>query len=101
MTVEVVKLKLGYARVFSKLGMNEVYHQIELAEESRHITAFMVLVNVYVTNDSTMELYRHKIFLTKQWMTPFMDQRMLSTSEMIFVQGINKEEHDEAINALL
>ncbi|KAK6171902.1 hypothetical protein SNE40_018325 [Patella caerulea] len=39
-TVEDIAVKLNGARVFSKLDMNESYHQIEMDEKSRHLTTF-------------------------------------------------------------
>lgn len=40
LTVEDVKIKLAGSRVFSKLDMNEAYHQLSLEENSRHLTTF-------------------------------------------------------------
>ena len=39
-SVEDTAVKLNGSTVFSKLDMNEGYHQIELEEESRHVTTF-------------------------------------------------------------
>ncbi|ESO96580.1 hypothetical protein LOTGIDRAFT_174811 [Lottia gigantea] len=39
-TVEDIAFKLNGAQHFSKLDMNESYHQIELEETSRHLTTF-------------------------------------------------------------
>ena len=38
LTVEDIKFKLEGATVFSVLDMNEGYHQLELDEDSRHLT---------------------------------------------------------------
>ena len=40
LTVKDIKFKLGGATVFSVLDMNEGYHQLELDEDSRHLTTF-------------------------------------------------------------
>ena len=40
LTVEDIKFKLEGATVFSVLDMNEDYHQLELDEDSRHLTTF-------------------------------------------------------------
>ena len=40
LTVEDIKFKLEGATVFSVLDMNEGYHQLELDEDSRHLTTF-------------------------------------------------------------
>ena len=102
MTVEDVKLKLGNARVFSKLDMNEAYHQIELAEESRHITTFY----------GTRQRLRYKrlnygAVSSQDIFDKAMDDTIHGLKNVIHIRddfvvyGINKEEHDEAINALL
>ena len=40
LTLEDIKFKLEGATVFSVLDMNEGYHQLELDEDSRHLTTF-------------------------------------------------------------
>ena len=40
LTLEDIKFKLEGATVFSVLDMNERYHQLELDEDSRHLTTF-------------------------------------------------------------
>lgn len=40
LTVEDIKFKLEGATIFSVLDMNEGYHQLELDEDSRHLTTF-------------------------------------------------------------
>ena len=40
LTVEDIKFKLEGATVFSVLNMNEGSHQLELDEDSRHLTTF-------------------------------------------------------------
>lgn len=40
LTVEDIKVRLNGAKVFSKLDMNEAYHQIALHPDSRHLTTF-------------------------------------------------------------
>ena len=40
LTVEDIKVRMSGSKVFSILDMNEAYHQLELAEESRHMTTF-------------------------------------------------------------
>jgi len=40
LTVEDIKFKLEGATVFSVLDLNEGYHQLELDEDSRHLTTF-------------------------------------------------------------
>ena len=39
-TIDDIISELGQAKVFSKLDLNQGYHQLELAPESRYITTF-------------------------------------------------------------
>ena len=39
-TVEDISFELNGAKYFSKLDLSQVYHQLELDEESRYITTF-------------------------------------------------------------
>lgn len=40
-TLEEMRVKLSGARFFSRLDVKDAFHQIELAEESRHLTTFV------------------------------------------------------------
>ena len=40
LTVEDVSYELNGAKFFSKLGLSQAYHQLQLDEQSRHITTF-------------------------------------------------------------
>ena len=45
--VEEILAELYDAKYFSKIDLKEGYHQIELAEESRHITTFQIHEGCY------------------------------------------------------
>ena len=40
LSIEDIKVRVSGAKVFSKLDMNEAYHQFPLHPESRHLTTF-------------------------------------------------------------
>ena len=48
--VEEILLELYSAKYFSKIDLKEGYHQIEFAEESRHITTFLIHKDVINQN---------------------------------------------------
>ena len=47
LTLNELKTILSEANVFSKLGLNQGYNQLELAEESRYITTFATRLGLY------------------------------------------------------
>ena len=46
-TMDEIIVKLNGARVFSKLDLNQGYHQIEIEKESRYITTFSTHKGLY------------------------------------------------------
>ena len=97
-----VKISLCHAKVFSKLDMNEAYHQIELAEESRHITTFYGTrqrlpykrlsygaVSSQDIFDKAMDVMIHGL------------KNILHIRDDFVAYGTTRTEHDEPFNALL
>jgi len=54
-TSEEILQDLNGSKFFSKIGLKECYHQIELAELSRHLTTFKTHIGPAITNICHME----------------------------------------------
>ena len=46
-TAKDISIELNDATIFTKLDLNQAYHQLELSPESRHITTFSTHVGLY------------------------------------------------------
>ncbi len=71
-TVDDIRLELNGAKSFSKLGLSQTYHQLELEENSRYITAFTTYEGLfrykrlnYGTN-AAAEIFQFTITLQQQ-----------------------------------
>ena len=101
-TLDDILMRLNGAKVFSKLDLNSGYHQLELDEESRNITAFSTHVglrrykrlNFGVT--CAAELFQNYIAEAIASVP-----NALNTSDDIMVYGKDQEEHDKALEAVL
>ena len=101
-TIHEITTDLDKACVFSKLDLNQGYHQIELAEQSRYITTFSThlglrrykRLNFGVT--SPAEIFQNVIRETLEGIPGIMN-----ISDDILVYGKSQEEHDSNLNATL
>ena len=101
-TLDDILMRLNGAKVFSKLDLNSGYHQLELDESSRNITAFSTHIglrrykrlNFGVT--CAAELFQNHIAEAIAGVP-----NALNTSDDIMVYGRDQEEHDRALEGVL
>lgn len=90
------------ATVFSKLDIREAFHQVELAEQSRHITAFI----------TRKGLYQYKRLMFGISCAPEMFQKILerilaglagcfNMADDIIIVGKTAEEHDQRLQNVM
>ena len=100
--MEDILTELHGASVFSKIDLREGYHQIMLAEESRHITTF-------ATNDGLFR-FKRLIYGISSAFESFQKQIELviqgcksakNISDDILIWGKTQEEHDENLKQVL
>ena len=101
-TVDDVNLQLTGAKVFSKLDLSQAYHQLELHEESRYITTFSTHLGLfrykrlnYGTN-AAAEIFQNALQTALQGIPG-----VCNIADDIIIFGINREEHDKALDACL
>ena len=101
-TVDDISLDLIEAKYFSKLDLNEAYHQLELEPASRGITAFSTHVGLYrykrliYGTNTAAEILQHTLQKCLQGI-----QGVKNLADDILVFGRTKEEHDRALNECL
>ena len=101
-TLDDILMRLNGAKIFSKLDLNSGYHQLELDESSRNITAFSTHVglrrykrlNFGVT--CAAELFQNHIAEAIADVP-----NALNTSDDIMVYGKDQAEHDKALDDVL
>ena len=97
-TLDDILMRLNGATVFSKLDLNSGYHQLELDEESRNMTAFSTHVgirrykrlNFGVT--SAAEIFQNHIAEAISDI-----DNCMNTSDDILVYGVTQADHDKAL----
>ena len=101
-TVDDVNLKLTGATVFSKLDMSQAYHQLELHEDSRYITTFSTHIGLfrykrlnYGTN-AAAEIFQNALQTALEGIPG-----VCNIADDIIVFGVNRQEHDKALNDCL
>lgn len=101
-TIEDALHKLAGARVFSRLDVKDAFHQVELSEESRHITTFICHKGMF--------RYKRLMFGVSTASEVFqkMMEQILSGLKGVFVlhddllvHGSTMKEHDENLKAVL
>ncbi len=101
-TIEDITSVAAGSKIFSKIDLSRGYHQLELAEESRHITTFSTHAGLYrykrlffgVT--SAAEIFQNII----QSILSDIDG-VINASDDIHVVGRTREEHDRRLNQVL
>lgn len=102
MTVEDIKFKLEGATVFSALDMNEGYHQLELDEDSRHLTTFygastkLRYTRLNYGTISPQDIFDKAISDTIEGL-----DGVLHIRDDFVVYGKDNKSHDEALGHLL
>ena len=100
--MEDITTELYGATHFSKIDLREGYHQIELGEESRHITTFATHERIY--------RYKRLIYGVNSGFEAFQKQIKLvisgisgtkNISDDILVWGRNQQEHDNRLKQVL
>ena len=93
---------LNGAKVFSKLDLNQGYHQLVLHPESRHITTFSTHLGLY--------RYKRLCFGANAAAGKFQDVIATAISDIpdvknisddVIIYGVNTEEHDKTLHAVL
>ena len=101
-TVEDISIELNGAKWFSKLDLSQAYHQLELHEDSRHITTFSTHIGLfrykrlnYGTN-AAAEIFQHTLQQQLQGLTG-----VKNIADDIIVYGKTREEHDNNLDKCL
>ena len=101
-TLDEVVHDLNGAKVFSKLDLNQGYHQLVLHPDSRHITTFSTHLGLY--------RYKHLRFGVNAAVEKFQDVIATAISDIpivknisddVIIYGVNTEEHDKTLHAVL
>ncbi len=101
-TVTDIKFKLEGAKVFSVLDMNEGYHQLELEENSHHLTTFygsrkkMRHTRLNYGTISAQDIFDKTMDDTIEGL-----DGVLHIRDDFIVYGKNNQEHDDALEAFL
>ena len=101
-TVEDASYELDGSKFFSKLDLSQAYHQLELDEQSRHITTFNAHIGLfrythlnYGTN-AAAELFQHTL---QQHLQDIKGVKYIADDILVFVS--TRDEHDRALEACL
>ena len=101
-TIEDLVVDLNGAKYFSKLDMNQGYHQLELAPESRYITTFSTHRGLFRYKrlnfgmNCAAEIFDDVIRQTVSGIPG-----VVNRSDDIFVTGKTKDEHDSNLEKVL
>ncbi len=101
-TVEDLIVDLNGATVFSKIGLNQEYHQNELDEDSRSITTFATHIGLFRYKrlsfgiNSAAEIFQKSIEEVLQGI-----ESVRNISDFIILFGKNQYDHDDALQAVL
>lgn len=93
---------LNGASVFSKLDLNDGYHQLVLHEDSRHITTFATHIGLYRYNPSNFginaaaELFQNTV---RQVLAGI--PGVINISDDILVYGKTDQQHNDLLEAVL
>ena len=102
LTLDDIFSELNESTIFSKLDRNKGYHQLELLPESRYITTFATHV--------ILRRYKRLKFGTSSAAEAFQEairgviqgvRGTLNISDDIIVHGNSRQQHDEALRAVL
>ncbi|CAB4016774.1 uncharacterized protein K02A2.6-like, partial [Paramuricea clavata] len=100
-TVDDLIHKLNGATIFTKLDLRSGYHQLSLAEESRHITTFVTHKGLYrykklnFGTNSASEIFQHVISEQVRDIP-----NAINISDDIIIFGITQAEHDKALHEI-
>ena len=101
-TVDDVSFELNGAKYFTKLDLSQAYHQLELDEDSRHITTFSTHVGLYrykrlnYGTNAAAEIFQYVLQTQLQGL-----KGVKNIADDIIVYGTTREEHDENLDKCL
>ena len=101
-TINDINVILNGARYFSKLDLNQAYHQLPLDEESRFITTFATHMGLYrytrlnYGTNAAMEIFQHVLQQSLHGITG-----VFNLADDIIVFGSTRQEHDQALECCL
>lgn len=102
LTIEDILTDLNGSTVFSKIYLNDGYHQLFLHPEFRYITTFSTHTGLYRYKrlnfgiNSAAEIFQHII---RQLLTK--NDGLINIRNDILIYGKNQREHDIALNTVL
>lgn len=101
-TVNDISFALNGAKFFSKLDLTQAYHQLELDEQSRHITTFSSHVGLYrykrlnYGTNAAAEIFQYTLQTTLQGL-----EGVKNIADDIIVFGATRAEHDSNLDKCL
>ncbi|XP_045170892.2 uncharacterized protein K02A2.6-like [Mercenaria mercenaria] len=101
-TIDDMIVDLSGAKVFSKLDLNQGYHQLELSEQSRNITTFTTHIGLRRYKrlsfgiNSAAEIFQNALSTTLEGL-----DGVKNISDDIIVYARNQTEHDRRLEAVL
>ena len=101
-TINDINVIVNGARYFSKLDLNQEYHQLPGDEESRFITTFATHIGLYCYThlnygtNAAMEICQHVLEQSLQGITG-----VFNLADDIIVFGSTRQEHDKALECCL
>ena len=101
-TINDINVILNGARYFSKLDLNQAYHQLPLDEESRFITTFTTHMGLYrytrlnYGTNAAMEIFQHVLQQSLQGVPG-----VFNLADDIIIFGSTRQEHDKALECCL
>ena len=102
-TIEELITDINGSTVFSKFDFMDAFHQVELAEESRHLTTFRTHDKIYRYKrliqgiTSVPEIFHH--IIQERVVNGLMGTR--AVFDDILIHGIDEEDHDKKVEAFL
>ncbi len=101
-TIDDIASAAAGSTVFSKIDLDQAYHQLELAEESRYITTFSTHIGLFrykrlffgVT--SAAEIFQNTVQSILSGING-----VINASDDILIFGRTKEEHDQSLHQVL
>jgi hypothetical protein len=100
-TIDEILAKMNNAKYFSKLDLNQAFHQITLAEESRYITTFSTHIGLRRYKklnygvSAAPEIFQNEI---RQALNGL--QNVMNIADDIILYAEDEENHDKFLEAL-
>ena len=101
-TINDINVIFNGARYFSKLDLNQAYHQLPLDKESRFITTFATHIGLYrykrlnYGTNAAMEIFQHVLQQSLQGITG-----VFNLADDIIIFGSTRQAHDKALECCL